>query len=287
MITLLGLFVAGGGMAQERATEQPIASQVIKTGLYLIAGGGSNSLLRLSANGFILVDGKLPGNYEAILAQAKRVAYREQPIRILINTDHHENHTANNARFIAAGAQVLAHANVKDNLKSIPSSGSVAPPTITYDHDFTVKLGGIEAQVFHFGDAHTSGDTVVYFPNLKAVAVGDLAAPTPDPDYAAGGSMTGWGPVLGEILKLDFDVVVPGVGPLMSRTDLEQYKKRIETLVSRANHLVTSGIAKDKLMAKLKTDDLGWRLSFTGERLNRFYADISQGHAGEQRAAVR
>jgi glyoxylase-like metal-dependent hydrolase (beta-lactamase superfamily II) len=128
----------------------------------------------------------------------------------------------------------------------------------------------------HFGSAHTSGDSVVYFPNLKVVAVGDLFAAAPDPDYSAGGSLVEWGPVLAQVLKLDFDVVVPGTGPPVSRADLEGFKSKIDTLVSRATMLVKKGVAKDQLMAHLKMDDLGWQLSLTGDRLDRFYAELSR-----------
>jgi glyoxylase-like metal-dependent hydrolase (beta-lactamase superfamily II) len=128
----------------------------------------------------------------------------------------------------------------------------------------------------HFGNAHTNGDSVVYFTNLKVVAVGDLYAVTPDPDFSAGGSLVGWGPVLAEILKLDFDVVAPGTGPQVTRADLEAFKSRIDTLVSRAIILVKKGVSKNELMAQLKTDDLGWKFNFTGDRLDRFYAELSQ-----------
>ncbi len=253
-----------------------LSAAIVKTGLFVISGGGCNSVLRLSANGFILVDGKLPGNYEAIVAKARKVSFSEQPIRLLINTDYHENHTGNNAKFIEAGAQVLAHENVKHDLANYSApGGKIALPTRTYDHDFTVKLGGIEAQVMHFGNAHTNGDTVVYFPNLKVVAVGDLFAATPDPDFAAGGSLVGWGPVLAQILKLDFDAVVPGTGPTVTRADLEAFKIKIDTLVSRAAELVKNGVPRDQLMAQLKTDDLGWHLNFTGEQFDGFYSELS------------
>ena len=109
------------------------------------------------------------------------------------------------------------------------------------------------------------------------VAVGDLFTPgTPEPDFSAGGSLVNWGPVLSRILELDFDVVVPSSGPMVTRADLEAFKGRIDTLTSRARALVQKGVAKDQLMAELKTDDLGWRLSLTGEALDRFYAELSQ-----------
>ena len=169
----------------------------------------------------------------------------------------------------------MAHENVAHNLTAIDSSGAkVGAPDITFDRGYTLRLGGIEVQLLHFGNAHTSGDTVVYFPNLKVVAVGDLFAPTPDPDFAAGGSLVNWGPVLGEVLKLDFDVAVPSTGPTIGRADLAAFKARIDTLVSRAASLVKNGVAKDQLMGQLQTADLGWRLDYTGDRLDRFYAEL-------------
>ena len=84
----------------------------------------------------------------------------------------------------------------------------------------------------HFGNAHTDGDTVVYFPNLRVVVIGDLFTPdTTDPDFSAGGSLVDWGPVLGQILKLDFDVVVPSKGPMITRDDLVAFKTKIEIVV--------------------------------------------------------
>ena len=160
-----------------------------------------------------------------------------------------------------------------------PPGGKIATPpfTRTYDHDLTIKLGGIEAQVLHFGNARTDGDTVVYFPNLKVVAVGDLySSGAPNPDFSAGGSLVGWGPVLAQVLKLDFDVVVPGTGSPATRADLEAYKTKIDTVLARAHALVEKGVPKDQLMAQLKTDDLGWQFNFTGDQLELFYAELSR-----------
>ena len=83
-------------------------------------------------------------------------------------------------------------------------------------------------------------------------------------------------PVIAQILKLDFDVVVPGKGPMATRAELEAFKTKIDTLVSRASALLKNGIGKDQLMAQLKADDLGWRLDFTQDQLDGFYAELSQ-----------
>src|SRR5215470_16303584 len=97
----------------EQQVPARLTADLVKTGLYVISGGGGNSLLRLSANGLIVVDGKLPGNYEALVALTKQISFSDQPIRILITTDHHAEHTGNNSNFIADGVHILAHENVK------------------------------------------------------------------------------------------------------------------------------------------------------------------------------
>lgn len=278
-IILLLMVLAVAGLAQNsHAKEHPgkgddgMSAQLVKTGLYLISGGGGNSLLRLSANGLIVVNGKLPGNYDALTKWARKIV--DQPIRVLIVTDHLESNNGNNARFLEAGAQIIAQENVKRNLAA--DNGKIAPPTITYDSDYKLRLGGVEAQLMHFGNAYTNGDTVVYFPNLKVVAVGELYASSPNPDFLDGGSLVGWSSVLAQVLKLDFDTVVPGTGPPITRSELEAFKTRIDTLVSRATGLVNQGVSKDQLMAQLKTDDLGWHLSFTPQQVDRLYAELSR-----------
>jgi glyoxylase-like metal-dependent hydrolase (beta-lactamase superfamily II) len=270
MLVLLAMATAIASSGQVRPAEAVFNAQLVKTGLYLISGGGINSLLRLSANGIILVDGKLPGNYRAFMSQVRSISkISDLPVRFLVLTDHHEESAGNNSQFVDAGVRIIGHKNVQRHL-----AAQVAPPAITYDTDHTLRLGGIEVRLIHPGNAHTDGDTVVYFPNLKVVAVGELYAATPNPDFAAGGSLVNWGPALAEILKLDFDKVVPASGPPVSRSDFIAFKSKIDTVASRATRLVEGGVPRDQLMARLKTDDLGWRFDFTGDRLNRFYAEL-------------
>lgn len=255
------------------------SSQLVKTGLYLISGGGNNSLVRYSANGLILVDGKRAGTYHSLKSQIRKIMkIYDLPVKVLIVTDHHEDNTGNNAEFGKAGIPIIGQDNVITNIANTNSSGKkIALPTISYAHDYTLRLGGIEAKLMHFGNAHTSGDTVVYFPNLKVVAVGGLFTPnTPDPDFSAGGSLINWGPVLDQIMTLDFDLVVPSIGATVSRADLVAFKEKLDILVTRATELVKKGVPKDQLIAQLKTDDLGWKFSFTGEHLDRFYSELSQ-----------
>jgi glyoxylase-like metal-dependent hydrolase (beta-lactamase superfamily II) len=243
---------------------QPVQpAELIKPGLYMIAGAGANSEVRVTDDGLIVVDGKLPGekNYDDEMAQIKSVS--SQPVKYLIVTHHHADHTGNNDRFEAAGVKVIGHENLKKNAETYNNNPKPAPPTETYSgSEHTLTLGGISVELHHFGRAHTSGDTVVYFPDLKTVVVSDVVttgATGPLADYNGGGSFLEWPKVLDGILKLDFDTCIAGNGAPVTKADVEAYKTKIDTFVSRAKEAVAKGVSKDQLMDQIKTDDLGWK----------------------------
>lgn len=204
----------------------------------MITGGGSNTLMRLSASGTIVVDAKLPGQYRPLMSQMRRInKLSDLPTRVLIVTDHHEQHTGNLPQFVAAGVAVLVQEKGVPRLPALPaptaSAARAAGPVVTYDKDYRLRMGGVEVQVFHYGSGHTDNDAVVYFPDLKVVALGDLmSTETPTPDLAAGGSVAGWRAALEQVLKLDFDVVVPGNGPLATRADLLAFKSKLDELAA-------------------------------------------------------
>jgi len=285
--------------AKTALTSDGISAKYVKTGLFVFSGDGGNSVLRLSANGLILVDGELPGNFTALRSKIRKID--KQPIRLLILTSADKPYIAANQDLLASGAPVVVQQNAKlsrasvdatasdraapANNKIISSGDDDAPSpsgnhspgsVVTYDREYKIQLGGVDVQLLHFGNAYSNSDTVVYFPNLKVVAIGDLFAATPDPDFSAGGSLVGWGQVLAQVLKLDFDVAIPSNGPPVSRADLESFKTKIDTMVSRATGLVKQGVPKNQLMAQLKTSDLGWQFSFTGDQLDGFYAELSR-----------
>jgi glyoxylase-like metal-dependent hydrolase (beta-lactamase superfamily II) len=218
---------------------------------------------------------ELPGNYDALRARAKKIS--DQPIRALILTGCDESRTGTNAKFAENGSHIVVQENAKQNLAACNLAGDkFTPAIVTYGSEYQIRLGGIEARLMHFGSAYSSSDTVVYFPNLKVVAVGDLFSAKPAPDFAAGGSLVGWGAVLAQVLKLDFDVAIPSTGPVVTRAELEAFKTKIDTTVARATGLVKQGVPKDQLMAQLKTADLGWQLAFSGDQLDSFYAELSR-----------
>ena len=269
-----------GALAQAQPKGAPPvqAIQQVKPGLYMIAGAGANSEVRVTSGGLIVVDGKLAGeqNYNSLMEQIKSVSM--QPVKYLIVTHHHADHTGNNDRFLAARVQVIGHENLKKNLAAATSSPVPALPSMTYPGaDYTLRLGGVEVQLHHYGRAHTNGDSVVYFPDLKVVVVSDVITTGmlgPLADYAGGGSFLEWAKVLESILKLDFDACIPGNGGVLSKADVQAYKTKIETFVSRAKEAVRNGATKDQLMAEIKTDDLGWTPRVPN--VDAFYAELQK-----------
>ncbi|HUI79325.1 MAG TPA: MBL fold metallo-hydrolase [Bryobacteraceae bacterium] len=239
-----------------------LATQQVKPGLFMITGAGANTEVRVTNEGLIVVDGKLPGddNYNALMDQVKMIS--SQPIKYLIVTHHHADHSGNNNKFLAAGVQVVAQENLNKNLASYQQTPKPADAGITYDKEHTLRLGGVEVKLYHFGRAHTSGDTVVYFPDLKVVAVSDVVTTGttgPLADYAGGGSFADWPHVLDGILKLDFDTAIAGNGNPLTKAYVQEYKTKIDTFVMRAKEAIKQGVPKDQLMAQIKTDDLGWK----------------------------
>jgi len=267
---------AGGG-GGGRGAPQPQALQQVKPGLYMVTGAGGNSTFRVTSEGVILVDGKLPGdaNYNGLMALIKGVT--DQPVKYLIVTHHHADHTGNNQKFLDAGVQIVAHENLNKNLITYEQNPKPASASVTYPGaEYTIKLGGVTVELHHFGRAHTSGDTVVYFPDLKVACLSDTVTTGktgPLIDYAGGGSATDWTNVLAGILKLDFDAAIPGNGDVMTRADVQAYKTRFDIVIDRARELVRQGVPQDQLLAKIKTDDIGWAPRVP--KVDAFYAELS------------
>jgi cyclase len=263
----------GGG----RGGGQPVGTiQQVRPGLFIVAGAGANSIVRVTSDGVILVDGKLPGedNYNALMDQIKSVT--DKPVKFLIVTHHHADHTGNNDRFLKAGVKVIAHENLNKNLETYQFNPRPAMANVTYDKEHVVELGGVRVEVHHFGRSHTSGDSVVYFPDLKVVAVSDAlttGAQGPLIDYAGGGSALEWKHVFDEVTRLDITGVIPGNGPILGPAYLREYQLKFNNVVDRLTELVRKGTPKEQLLMQLKTDDIGWTPRVPS--LDGLYAELS------------
>jgi glyoxylase-like metal-dependent hydrolase (beta-lactamase superfamily II) len=273
----------GGGDGRGRGQQAAQAIKQIKPGFYVVTGAGGNTSVRVTNEGLIIVDTKNLGDqfYTALMEQIKTVS--TQPVKYVFITHHHQDHSGNIGKFVEAGAQVIAHENLKKNLETYaPAQGKPANPNVTYAKDQVVKLGGVTAEAHYFGRGHTGGDTFVYFPDVKVVSTGDMfVATAPNADYPFGGSVVEWSKSLDNLLKLDFDTAIPGHGndPL-TKADVQAFKQKIDTIISRGAELVKKGTPKDQLLAQIKTDDIGWNINnaqwSAPARLDPFYDELSK-----------
>ena len=235
----------------------------LKPDLYMITGGGANTLVRVTPDGLIVVDTKNPGdeNYNRLMEEIRSVS--NLPVRFVINTQHHPDHVGTNQKFIDAGAQVVALEALKTHMASDQRTKAIPGlPTQTFAKDYVLKLGGAEVRLYSFGRGHSGGDTMVYFPDSKVVMVSDqMTDNAPLVDFANGGSAVGWAPILDGVLKLDFEMAIPGRGEPKTRAEVEAYRTKFATVVSRAAEAVKAGATRDQLAAQVKTDDLGWQFN--------------------------
>jgi glyoxylase-like metal-dependent hydrolase (beta-lactamase superfamily II) len=273
----------GGGQGGGRGPAAPPAIKQVKPGLYMVTGLGGNSTVRVANEGVIVVDTKNLGeaNYTALMEQIRTVS--AAPVRYVFITHHHQDHSGNIGPFQAAGAEVIVHDGLNKALETYKAAqGTPERSKVTYATTRTVKVGNASAEGRYFGRAHTSGDTWVYFPDLRVIATGDsFVATAPNADYPFGGSVVEWVKTLDQVLALDFDTAIPGHGndPL-TKADVQKFRDNLNALVTRGRELVKKGTPKDQLMAQIKTDDIGWNVNTAqwtqAARLDPFYEELSK-----------
>jgi cyclase len=248
----------GGGKAKAGQTVEKI--RTLKPNLYMITGGGANTLVRVTPEGLIVVDTKNPGdeNFNRVMEEIHSVSML--PVKYVFNTHHHPDHVGTNQKFIDAGAQVIALEALKTRMASDPRTKDIPGlPTVTFAKDYTLKFGGAEVQAHSYGRGHTGDDTMVYFADSKVVMVSDqITDATPIVDFANGGSAVEWTHILDGVLKLDWDMAIPGRGEPKTKADVQAYRDKFAMVISRARDAIKAGATKETLAAQVKTDDLGW-----------------------------
>ena len=274
---LQGALVAGMVLclgAAEVEAQDELSIEMVKDGLYVIFGPGGNVGVRVTDEGVILVDDKFPQNFDAIQDLVSRVS--TQPVRYVLNTHHHGDHTGGNASYIEI-AEIIAHQNARDNMVR---GNQDAPPRVVFTHETAVYLAGVEVRAFHMGTGHTNGDAVIYFPDLQTVHGGDLLHGTaPFIDYANGGSSRGWVSTLNNILALDFDTAIPGHGPVMGRGDVVAFRNQMEDVRAWMAGLIRGGMSRNEAPARIRTGALSWTIQEDGLFMQRsipgFYDEIA------------
>jgi cyclase len=236
--------------------------------VYMLEGQGGNITVAVARDGIIMVDGEYAPLHDKIKAAIAVVS--NQPIRYLINTHFHGDHTGGNAPFAKDGVTVVAHGNVRKRLEAGTTNGLTgaqtppvaadALPAKTYTGAFKIRMPGRVADLRHIANAHTDGDTYVWFKTANVLSTGDTFtnARYPNIDFANGGNIKGMIAAADTYLKLSNAKtrIVPGHGPLADKAALMEYRTMLTTARDRMAKLVKEGKSEDDVVAAKPFADL-------------------------------
>jgi len=250
------LVCCGGAWIAYTQAPQPSKLTTIKLtdDLYVIHNDyvPGNTTCLITNEGVILVDDKFPQDADNIVAEVKKLS--AQPIKYVISTHHHGDHTGGNPRLQQLGAQVISTEEARQNMIDGKQPGL---PAVTFEHHASLWLGGKEVEMYHFGRAHTNGDAVVLFPAQRVLAAGDMFTYGDDVpeliDYAGGGSGKEWTSTLDSALKLNFDRVVPGHGNVTTRQEMQKYRQSTLNLRNSVHEMIVQKKTKADVEKMLRS----------------------------------
>ena len=252
-LALAGAFVYGQG----RGGPQPSKLDVVKVkdDLFVIHNDvvPGNVTVLVTSEGVVIVDDKFAVDFDNIVAEVRKLT--PQPIKYVINTHHHGDHSGGNARMQGLGAQIITS---EQSRRYMVDGNMTGQPAVTFESRGFIHLGGKDVELYQFGRAHTGGDTFVYFPAQRTLSAGDaftFGDATPQlVDYANGGSAKDWPLTLDRALALDFDTVVPGHGLVTTKAELKKFRDETMSVRTQVHDMIVQKKTKDDIWAMLQKD---------------------------------
>jgi len=300
LVALAGWTPTAGARQQQRPAVDGLEVVEVRPNFFLIGGAGGNVLAQIGPSGVIVVDSGTTAAANRVVAAIQRLT--PLPIRYIINTGMDADHVGGNEKLAKAGlsilpgalaagaglgdallnnggaASVLAHENVLTRMSA--PTGQAAPfpialwPTKTFQYrQYSMYLNGEGIQVIHMPNAHTDGDTAVFFRRGDVIATGDLIDTTRWPviDVARGGSVQGEIDALNKLMDMtvynlplqwtsDRTLLVPGHGRIYDKLDLLEYRDAVTVVRDRVQHLIGQGKTLDQV--KQANPTLGYRSQY-------------------------
>ena len=284
-VLLVMLLVAGGlsmvaaGCGEGDSSPPPVpAIQQVRDNLYVIEGGdptdratfsGGNVAVYVTAeHGVVVVDSKLPGYGQQIIDQIRTVS--DQPISLMLHTHTHNDHAGSTPEFPET-IEVITHENIKasltretclpvTNCQTFKGEGAKYLPQTTFSEKMSIHLGQDRIDLYHFGAAHTNGDTLVVFPSVRAMHSGDMFSLKRPPfiDTNNGGSGLEYPETLAKTAAgIDgVDTIIPGHTPgRFTWADLEEYADFHRDFVAKAKEAMEAGKSAEQAASDYEIPD--------------------------------
>jgi cyclase len=281
--------------AQDRDfSKVQIKVQKVAGSVYMLEGAGGNIAASAGDDGIVMVDDQFAPLADKIRATLKGIS--DKPIRFVINTHYHGDHTGGNLAF-QKDAPIIAQDNVRKRLEEGVMSGvgtaltheskpveEGALPIITFDHQVTIHLNGEDIRVVHFPNGHTDGDSIVFFPKSNVVHMGDefVTYGFPFVDVNAGGSVRGMIDAIDKVLaQIPPDVkVIPGHGPLSGVKEVRDYEQMLRDTVATVQDSLNKGMTleqmkQQKILAKWDSYGSAGKFIKTDVWIETIYDDLT------------
>ena len=241
--------------------------QTIKAadGIYMLTGKGGNIGLAVGTDGVFLIDDQFAPLSDKILAAITQVS--DKPVKFVLNTHWHPDHTGGNENLGGSGAVIIAHDNVRKRLAvdnfiemfnmQSPAMAVAGLPVITFGDAVTLHLNGDEILVRHVMNAHTDGDAIVHFKNANVIHAGDtyFSSMYPFIDAGSGGSNDGYIKAIDQVLALanEKTVIIPGHGPISNKQELTAWRDMLKTVIDRIRAMVGENASLEQVQASMPT----------------------------------
>jgi len=258
--------------ATEAAAETPakanITSQDLGGGMYMLLGPGGNIGVSIGADGVYMIDDKFARFGQEIIDVVATLT--DKPITYVLNTHHHGDHTGANVEMKSVGATVVAHDNVRSRMgvtymneafgRQQDSRDAALWPTLTFSDELTLWFNGDEVRAIHIPAGHTDGDSIVHFVEANIIHLGDnlFLGMLPFVDVDSGGSIQG----MIKAQQIAFDLsdentkIIPGHGPLSTKTELGESIKRLQAIHDRVKARKDAGESLAAIIAADPLEDM-------------------------------
>ena len=260
---LFGILITSAVIADDSFDTVEIQTIKAADGIYMLTGKGGNMGIAVGADGVFLIDDQFAPLTEKIQTAITQVS--DKPVKFLLNTHWHPDHTGGNENPGKSGTVIVAHNNVRKRLSvdnfiemfNMKSSATAAAglPVITFDDAVTFHLNGDEIQVRHVMNAHTDGDVIVHFTRANVIHAGDVMfnGLFPFIDTAHGGSTDGYIKAIDQVLALadDKTVIIPGHGAISNKQELAAYRDMLQTISGRIRRLVSEKASLQQVQASM------------------------------------